>query len=103
MRADIGYMDASRKRICLLLALAALVLPTLSGCATEAPSGSAAAHAGLIGEFYEQIEAEDDESEARQRAALQEGGAQALEPGQRQIEVGQQKRELEAEQEQERN
>lgn len=94
-------MNASRKRSCLSLALAALAIPTLCGCATEAPSGSAAAHAGLIGEFYEQIETEDDESEARQRAALQEGGAKALEPGQREIEVGQQKRELEAEQEQE--
>jgi hypothetical protein len=94
-------MDASRKSLCLALALAALVLPLLSGCATETPSGSAAAQAGIIGEFYEHIETEDDESEARQRAALQEGGPQALEPGQRQIEVAQQKRELEAEQEQE--
>jgi hypothetical protein len=94
-------MDASRKSLALCLALAVFVLPALSGCASEASSGSAAAQAGIVGEFYEQIESEDDESEARQRAALQEGGAEALEPGQRQVEVTQHKLELEAEQEQE--
>ncbi|MBA3807251.1 MAG: hypothetical protein H0X28_02465 [Solirubrobacterales bacterium] len=94
-------MNASRKSLGLSLALAALVLPVLSGCGAGASSGSAAAEAGVIGEFYEQIESEDDASEERQRAALNEGGPQALEPGQRQLEVTQNKREQEAEQEQE--
>ncbi len=96
-------VDATRKRLALCFCLAALVLPTLSGCASQAPTGAAAAQAGIVGEFYEQIESEDDETEARQREALREGGPQALEPGERQLEVGQHKREQEAEQEQEWN
>jgi len=102
-RADYIVVDVSRKTLALCLALAALVLTTLSGCASEAPPGAAASEAGVVGEFYEQIESEDDESEARQREALREGGPQALEPGEQQLQAGQHKSEMEAEQEQEWN
>jgi hypothetical protein len=96
-------VDATRKSLILCLGLAALVLPTLSGCASQTPTGAAAAQVGIIGEFYEQIETEDDETEARQREALQEGGPQALEPGQQQLEASEHKRKQEAEQAQEWN
>jgi hypothetical protein len=99
--ADISSMDASRKSLALALGLAVLALSALTGCASDVPAGSAAAQAGIVGEFYEQIESESDETETRERAVLQEGDPQALEPGQRQIEAGQSKREMEAEQEQE--
>jgi hypothetical protein len=92
-------MDASRKSLTLALAVAVLALSALTGCASDVPAGSAAAQAGIVGEFYEQIEREDDESEIRERAVLREGDPQALEPGQRQIEAGQSEREMEAGQE----
>lgn len=65
--------------------LAALVAPSLGGCAVEGPPGAARAQAGVAGEIVERLKEEDDEAEAREYAELRE--------------AAQERRELEAERE----
>lgn len=60
-------MAAPRKGAWALAALALLVAPTLSGCAsTQATSASDVPHVWLIGGLVEQLKREDDEAELKE-------------------------------------
>jgi hypothetical protein len=63
-------MPRPRKGICIVGALAAIAVPSLSGCAS--PPGAARAQAGMFGELFEQLKREDDEAEAREWAAMRQ-------------------------------
>jgi hypothetical protein len=65
-------MPRPRKSICVAGALAVLVVPSLSGCASAGPPGSASAEAGVFGEIYEQLKREDDEAEVHEIAESRE-------------------------------
>lgn len=65
-------MPRSRRALCVPLLLAALVMPTLSGCASMETPGAAAVQAGVVGEFVEQLKREDDEAEVEALAAMRE-------------------------------
>lgn len=60
-----------RKPLTIALALAALVIPALSGCSMGQP-GEARAQAGMVGELVEQLKREDDENEAHEWAAMRQ-------------------------------
>jgi hypothetical protein len=56
-----------------LLLLAALIVPTLSGCGgIDDGPGAAAAQTGVVGELVEQLKKEDDEAESEQLSTLRE-------------------------------
>jgi hypothetical protein len=68
-----------RKGLCTAAALAVLVVPSLSGCASGGPPGSARAQAGMFGELFEQLKREDDEAEVREIAEAREAGREQQE------------------------
>jgi hypothetical protein len=71
-------MPKPRKSLCMVAALAALVVPSLSGCAAGGP-GAARAQAGVVGEIFEQLKKEDDEAEAHEIAELHQAGREQSE------------------------
>lgn len=64
-----------------MLAMGAFVAPALSGCAHVGAPG-AAAKAGVVGEFLEQLKREDDEAEVKELGALREVRQQEREQAQ---------------------
>jgi hypothetical protein len=67
-----------RKSLCTVGALAAILVPTLSGCAAG-PPGAARAQAGVLGELFEQLKKEDDEAEVHEIAELRRAGLEQRE------------------------
>jgi len=58
-----------RKHVCILLALALLCAPALSGCAgAETEPAAAEAHHGIVSGIVEQLKQEDDETELKEMA-----------------------------------
>ena len=71
----------TRKALITALLLAALTVPTLSGCANGGP-GAAAIKAGLAGEIVEQLKEEDDAAGSEEASTLREVRQEAYERSQ---------------------